>query len=227
MRRIWHISDTHGYHSLLSIPENIDIVIHSGDFSNHRNFYQNEPEARDFLNWYASLPIKNKVLIAGNHDAFPATHNKEFRDLCKHFNITYLENEDVEIMDLVIWGSPVTPSYGNWHFMRDRSKMDALYKHIPSGVDIVVTHGPPKGLLDLSYNPIGELEFCGCKSLRNHLLDRVKPRLSLFGHIHNCDDILNQGTMSLNGHDTTFSNGSVVTDRKFGFLSSNGNIFEL
>jgi Icc-related predicted phosphoesterase len=227
MKKVWHISDTHSYHSLLTVPENIDIVIHSGDFSNYREFYKNEPEARDFLNWYANINIPVKILIAGNHDAYPATFNKAFRSLCKDLNIIYLENEDIEVDGLVIWGSPITPSYGDWHFMKDRSKMDALYKNIPAGVDIVVTHGPPKGILDLSYSPIGTLEFCGCKSLRNQLLERVKPKLSLFGHIHNCNDILNQGTMQLNGYPTTFSNGSVVTDRKFGVLSSNGNIFEI
>jgi hypothetical protein len=49
----------------------------------------------------------------------------------------------------------------------------------------------------------------------------------LFGHIHNCDDVINSGTRTVDGLDTIFSNGSVVTDGKFGRLSSNGNIFEI
>ena len=49
----------------------------------------------------------------------------------------------------------------------------------------------------------------------------------MFGHIHNNEDIVNTGTRKLYGLDTTFSNGSVVTDRKFGRVTSNGNIFEL
>jgi hypothetical protein len=49
----------------------------------------------------------------------------------------------------------------------------------------------------------------------------------LFGHIHNCDDIINAGTRTIPGLDTIFSNGSVVTDGKFGKLSSNGNIFKI
>jgi len=55
----------------------------------------------------------------------------------------------------------------------------------------------------------------------------VKPKLMLFGHIHNNKDIVNAGTRKVPGLDTIFSNGSVVTDGKFGRLSSNGNIFEL
>ena len=42
--KIWHISDTHTYHELLEIPKGIDMVIHSGDCSNPRDPYTNEPE---------------------------------------------------------------------------------------------------------------------------------------------------------------------------------------
>jgi hypothetical protein len=49
----------------------------------------------------------------------------------------------------------------------------------------------------------------------------------LFGHLHNNNDIVNAGTQKISGLDTIFSNGSVVTDGKFGRLSSQGNIFEL
>jgi ABC-type uncharacterized transport system ATPase subunit len=40
-------------------------------------------------------------------------------------------------------------------------------------------------------------------------------------------DITNAGTMQLATQDTIFSNGSVLTDGRFGKLSSNGNIIEL
>ena len=86
---------------------------------------------------------------------------------------------------------------------------------------------PPKGILDLSYDRSHRLERCGCSALRNHILNRIKPRLCLFGHIHNRHDIINAGTLKLSDYDTVFSNGSVVTDGKFGRLSSNGNILEI
>ena len=66
--RIWHISDTHTFHNLLTIPQGIDIVIHSGDCSNPRDPYTNEPEVRDFIHWFKSLPIQHKIYVAGNHD---------------------------------------------------------------------------------------------------------------------------------------------------------------
>ena len=226
MKKLWHISDTHSYHSLLKIPDNIDIVIHSGDFSNYYDVYKNEPEARDFLNWYAALEIKHKILIAGNHDALPFHRNREFRETCKKLNIIYLENESVIIDGIKIWGSPHTPQFGNWYFMKNRSKLDRVWQNIPDDTDIVVVHGPPKGLLDLSYDRNHNLEMCGCSALKKRIL-KIQPKLCLFGHIHNNADIINAGTTELAEYNTIFSNGSVLTDGKFGILSSNGNILKI
>jgi len=225
--KIWHISDTHGYHDLLNIPENIDIVIHSGDFSNYYDVYKNEPEALNFLHWFGNLSIKYKILIAGNHDAYVFHMKTKFKELCKDYNIIYLENEGTEIEDIKFWGSPNTPNFGNWYFMKDRGKLDKHWSYVPDNIDIFICHGPCKGILDLSYDRDDKLVFCGDKSLKNHILNRIKPKLFLSGHIHNCDDIINAGTQKLSAYDTIFSNGSVVTDRKFGILSSNGNILEI
>jgi Icc-related predicted phosphoesterase len=102
-----------------------------------------------------------------------------------------------------------------------------VWQHIPDDTDIVVVHTPPKGILDLAYNRDHTLEFCGCSALKKRVLNLPYLKLVCFGHIHNNDDIINAGTMKLSTQDTIFSNGSVVTDRKFGKLSSNGNIIEL
>lgn len=224
MKRIWHISDTHGYHRLLNIPKNIDMIIHSGDFSNYRDFYKNEPEAKDFIQWYGNLKIKYKILIAGNHDAYPAIAPKEFKDLCTHFDIIYLENESINIEGINIFGTPVQPTFGNWYFQKKREKLFKFWNNIPNDTDILVVHGPPQGILDLSEDRDHNLEFCGCRSLRKHILNRLNLKFCLFGHIHNNKDIINAGIMKLSICDTIFSNGSVVTDNKFGQLSSNGNI---
>ena len=224
--KIWHISDTHTFHELLQIPEGIDMVIHSGDCSNPRDPYNNEPEVRNFIHWFKSLPIKHKIYVAGNHDT-----SIEKRLVIKEdfgaYNIIYLENETIEIEGLKIFGSPHTPQFGQWAFMKARNKLDRIWQSvIEDGTHIIVVHGPPQGMLDLSYDRNGLMEYCGDKSLMNKVVE-VEPKLMLFGHIHNSDDIINAGTRTIPGLDTIFSNGSVVTDRKFGSLSSNGNIFEL
>ena len=224
--KIWHIGDTHTYHSLLEVPEGIDMVIHSGDCSNPRDPYTNEPEVRNFIDWFGSLDIQHKIYVAGNHDTSIEKKLVTKADFNEN-DIVYLENESYEIEGIKIFGSPYTPQFGQWAFMRARNKLEKIWRRaIPEDADIVICHGPPRGMLDLSYDRNNVLEFCGDKSLLNRVIE-VKPKLMLFGHIHNCKDIVNAGTRKVSGLDTIFSNGSVVTDRKFGSLSSNGNIFEL
>ena len=226
MMKIWHISDTHTYHGLLTVPEDIDMVIHSGDATNPRDPYASEQEMLNFISWFGSLPIRHKVFVAGNHDLCIERNLVTKIDFMKN-GIVYLENDYAEVEGIKIWGSPFTPSFGQgWAFNKKRSALHDIWKEIPDDVDIVVTHGPPKGILDLAYHQLNCIEFCGDEALRKRLY-LLNPKLCLFGHIHNNDDIINAGTMKLSNHDTIYSNGSVVTDGKFGKLSSHGNTFEI
>lgn len=224
--RIWHISDTHTFHNLLTIPNDIDMVIFSGDCSNPQNPYQNEPEVRAFIDWFSKLPIQHKIFVAGNHDTSIEKGLVTKEDFTSN-NIFYLENDFIEIEGLKIWGSPNTPTFGQWAFMKSRDTIDRLWQQIDDNVDILIVHGPPKGILDQSYSREGVYERCGCNALKKHVLYRIKPKLMCFGHIHNHKDIINAGILQLSDYNIIFSNGSVVTDGKFGKLSSNGNIIEL
>ena len=224
--KILHISDTHTFHELLEIPEGVGMVIFSGDCSNPRDPYNNEPEVRAFIDWFANLPIHHKVFVAGNHDTSiekGLVTKLDFNDRGIH----YLENETIEIEGIKIFGSPHTPTFGNWSFMKARNKLERIWSRaIDDDTDIIIVHGPPKGILDLSYDRANLMEHCGDKSLLNRVME-VNPKLMLFGHIHNCKDVINAGTRIIPGLDTIFSNGSVVTDGKFGKLTSQGNIFEI
>lgn len=225
--KIWHFSDTHTYHNLLKPPEDIDIAIFSGDCSNPRDKYQNEQEVLSFLYWYRiEVKAKYKIFVAGNHDT--SIEAKFIRkEKFEEYGIIYLENSSIEIEGLKIWGSPITPTFGNWSFMKARDKLYNLWQTIPEDSDIVIIHGPPKGILDHSYNQQGNVyERCGCASLAKRIR-LIQPKFCLFGHIHNTEDIINAGYIKLADYKTIYSNGSVVTDGKFGKLTSNGNIFEL
>jgi len=224
--KILHISDTHGYHNLLDIPEGIDMIIHSGDASNYKNIYKNEVEFQDFLYWYSRVPIKYKIFVAGNHDVTVERNIFDVKQQMKDQGIIYLENSEVTIEGIKIWGSPHTPTFGDWSFMKARGKLDKVWKHIPMDADIVVVHGPPKGIMDSSFDFKNYIERCGCNALKKRIL-QVEPKLFLSGHIHNNEDIINAGTLKLSNYRTIFSNGSVVTDGKFGSLSSNGNILTI
>ena len=181
--KIWHISDSHTYHDLLEIPE-CDIVIFSGDCSNPRDPYNNEPEVRAFIHWFKSLPIKHKIFVAGNHDTSIEKGLVKKIDF-SGYNIHYLENDYIHLEGLKIFGSPNTPTFGTgWAFNKNRAKLDKHWSQIDDDTDIIVVHGPPKGVLDLSYDRGGNLEHCGCNALKRHILGRIKPKLVCFGHIH-------------------------------------------
>lgn len=219
-----HISDTHGYHDLLNIPEDIDMIIHTGDGANIRSPFLNENEFLEFWRWFENLPVKYKVFTPGNHDSFlEHSISKIFKKSLKE-NCYILINESIEIEGIKIWGSPFTPMFNNWSFMRNRDKLFKLWETIPEDIDILLTHGPPKRLLDLSINRQHIVESVGCNALRKVVL-KIQPKYHLFGHVHNCEDIINAGILKLSSYKTIFSNGSVVTDGKFGKLTSNGNIF--
>lgn len=56
------------------------------------------------------------------------------------------------------------------------------WKKIPSDTDILVTHGPPLGVADMNK----KYQNCGCANLLKEVVDRVKPKVHVFGHIHEC-----------------------------------------
>jgi Icc-related predicted phosphoesterase len=222
--KIWHISDTHGFHDQLTVPTDVDVIIHSGDTTNSRNMVQNSIELWPFVDWFKSLPIKHKVLVAGNHDSAIEGRMIRQEDFLE-IGITYLENESCEIEGLKIWGSPITPSFMNWCFMVGRHKIHRVWDTIPDDTDIVVTHGPPFGILDLTENRDRQLEQVGCFNLAKRLLN-IKPKLHCFGHVHNHKEIRNSGLLKLASGDTIYSNGAVVADGKPNIIN-NGNFINL
>jgi Icc-related predicted phosphoesterase len=72
---------------------------------------------------------------------------------------------------------------------------------IPEDTDVLVTHGPPFGVLDQSHPSAAHL---GCEELAK-AVERIKPRLNIFGHIHG-----GHGQLTANG--MQFVNASVVDE---------------
>ena len=146
---------------MLTIPENIDIAIFSGDCSNPQNTLENSFEVLTFLKWFGHLPIKYKVFVAGNHDVSVERRMILKEDFTNN-GIIHLWDEEVIIEGVKVYGSPYTPSFSvGWAFNKDRGKLHKVWQGVPKDTDILVAHGPPKGVLDLSYSIDGKLEFCG------------------------------------------------------------------
>ncbi len=188
--RIVCISDTHSYHQRTEVPDG-DILLHAGDITRFGKL----ADVESFDRWLGTLPHKHKIVICGNHDfCFQEEPAKARSSLT---SAIYLEDESVEIEGLKIYGSPWQPWYGGWAFNVERGPALAeKWARIPDDTQILITHGPPEGILDRTFRGevVGDRE----------LFDRVKvvkPRLHVFGHIHEA-----AGRMEIDG--TTFINAS-------------------
>jgi Icc-related predicted phosphoesterase len=183
---ILHLSDTHAIHQQLGTLPVADVLVHSGDFS----FAGSEQEILDFLVWFIGQPHKYKVFIAGNHD--DCLHEASIEGLPD--NCYYLCNSGVTIEGVRFYGVPM--------FVQDdlSGEYEGMIQHIPHDTDVLITHQPPYGFLDLS----GNVHY-GSKELLVHVSE-VKPRYHLFGHIHAAYGVLEFGG-------TTFANAALVSER--------------
>lgn len=173
MPRIVAMADTHNRHAGLAVPDG-DVLIHAGDLTGRGSL----PELDQVAEWLRSLPHPHKVVVAGNHD-FALQRNPVAARALFH-GLTFLEDSEATLAGLRIWGSPWQPWFHDWAFnLRRGGEIDAKWRLIPEGVDVLITHGPPLGFGDL----VDRGEKVGCEDLLRHL-ERVKPRLHLFGHIH-------------------------------------------
>lgn len=81
-----------------------------------------------------------------------------------------------------MFGSPCTPKQGNWAFQYEADEAEHVWDKIPQGVDIVVTHTPPKGHCDGTGTDWQDGRG-GCAALQRRL-SKIRPKLSVCGHIH-------------------------------------------
>lgn len=173
--RIVAISDTHTAHGALSIPP-CDLLVHAGDMT--RRGKREELEA--FVAWFAETPARAKVFVAGNHDRCCERHPEHVRGLAEEHGLVYLEDETTTVLGLKVHGSPVTPEFRAMAFNRARGPVIAeAWVRIPSGLDLLITHGPPAGLGDRTFTGLR----VGCADLRARIFETA-PRVHVFGHIH-------------------------------------------
>lgn len=173
--RLVCISDTHNGHAQVDLPAG-DILVHTGDFSAHGRL----DEIRRFLDWFATVgPFRHRLLVAGNHD-FAFERTPALARALLPEGVTYLQGDGVELDGLRFWGSPLTPAFGGWAFGGPEDELDREWSRIPDDVDVLLTHGPPWGVLD---HLATTGRSVGCRALARTVA-RLAPRLHVFGHIH-------------------------------------------
>ena len=187
------VSDTHGRHDRVPVPDG-DVLVHAGDLTLHGSL----DDVERFDDWLSTLPHRHKVVVCGNHDWCFQRTPAEARRRLRH--AVYLEDEAVVIEGLRFYGSPWQPWFLDWAFNLPRGpELAAKWALIPDDTDVLVTHGPPAGILDLTKR--GDRPGCA------DLLDRVRavrPKLHVFGHIHEAAEVERVG-------ETLFVNASAYT----------------
>jgi len=200
IKKISCISDTHGRHRDVRVPK-CDVLIHAGDWSHTGE----ESIIVDIFQWFEEQPCDHVVAICGNHDlsveASPNWFKREVLDKTSD-KIHYLQADSLlfdaccTIDGIKFFGSPWTPSFHGWAFnfpptrakfcdttkTSDWSNGHAVehWNRIPNDTDVVITHGPPKGILDrLQHDGVN----AGCEALRTAIRE-INPKLHIFGHIH-------------------------------------------
>lgn len=192
--RIVALSDTHYRHQYVTVPDG-DVLVHAGDLTRSGD----PAELAEVMRWFARLPHRRKIIIAGNHDWVFDLKSATAASLVPA-GVTYLQDSGCEIDGVKFWGSPVQPTFLHWAFNRSRgAEIDQHWQKIPPNTDVLITHGPPHGILDL----VGD-EHVGCEMLRRRL-EVIRPACHIFGHVH-CA----RGSVTHEG--TTYINAAICTE---------------
>jgi len=189
MRLVGFADIHHNTQYVDSLPEG-DVLIFAGD-EDIRSF----EDLINFITWFIGFSHKHKIWIAGNHDLY-LEHNYDLvKRVSKEAGVIYLDNEEVEIEGVRFYGSPITPRFFDWAFMRDRGdEITKIWERIPEGIDVLITHGPALGKLDIN----GRGEVCGCYDLAR-FIKKIKPKVHFCGHIHGSyGHVRDEDTMYIN-----------------------------
>lgn len=184
------ISDLHGEKPKL---EGGDVLIVAGDLTCSHTI----KEFSKFFTWLEKQDYKHKIVIGGNHDSFlqqVVSYGEKSINLGKNekgqYNYYYLCEASIVIDGIKFFGTPWTKTFPGISYLCKAFTVDSdkMLKHkwkaIPDDTNVLITHSPPFGILDTVERYNEKPESVGSISLRE-TIERIQPRLHIFGHIHN------------------------------------------
>jgi predicted phosphodiesterase len=199
MPRLVLLSDTHSRHDKLDVPD-ADILIHAC-YATRTGTYN---QLRSFGKWLRSLPHAVKIVVAGNHDRIFQTAPAAARHAIGEGRdgLIYLQDSGVTVDGFHFWGSPWQPTFqdGVFNLPRGSESLERQWSLIPNHTDVLITHSPPWGILD-----VADSKHLGCELLRDRV-EQVQPRFQIFGHIHEAAGLYES-------EKTTFVNASICDDQ--------------
>ena len=181
------ISDTHCQLDKITIPDG-DILVHTGDLTYRGNLQETSKELFELSKHRARF--KNIVLIEGNHDWLGERNPTIMDQMCADNGITLLRDSGITIDGIRFYGSPHQPEFCNWAFNLPRGQaLKEKWDLIPADTQVLLTHGPPMGILDNVERFNGKkceyyIEHVGCADLYKKVMEMKELKLHVFGHIH-------------------------------------------
>ncbi|KAK1056969.1 hypothetical protein LTR74_014504 [Friedmanniomyces endolithicus] len=199
------ISDTHG--ERMQLPtEAVDVAIHCGDLTEESKLYEFKTSI-DLLtkvnaplklviagnhDFALDLQVFKKKLAGIPPPVDDAVVKREYGDFGEARSVLERATDaGVLFLDegthsftlangakLTVYASPYTPSKSDWGFSYDPDNAEHDWA-IDSAADVVITHGPPHGVLDYTHTK----KRAGSPSLFAAVA-RARPRMHCFGHIH-------------------------------------------
>jgi len=199
--KIHCLSDFHDRCSELPPTPPCDVLVIAGDITT-AGYYERLAE---FLTWTINQPAAHVVFVAGNHelglDGGDLRKVDWFRVWCETHGVHWLCDQGAVIEGVRFYGSSWTLGSTKWAFAMQRDSLQArtARAQIPE-CDVLITHNPPHGVLDLCGD-----KHQGCKYLARRVLE-IKPKLHVFGHLHQ------EGGKSARVGETIYVNAAALND---------------
>ena len=163
-------------------------IVLAGDFMEKAKHHADFKQAgkwwdEHFIPWCESHKDQQIVIIGGNCDKW-LYENRDKVEWPK--NVHYLDDSLSEVNGMKVYGTSWCPHNMNGAWEVDDDRLEEEFSKIPEGLDILVTHVPPKGDgLSIDRDDKNGGNF-GSEALTRAILEK-KPKIVLCGHIHRGD----------------------------------------
>mmetsp|Transcript_20469 Transcript_20469/g.30746 ORF Transcript_20469/g.30746 Transcript_20469/m.30746 type:complete len:293 (-) Transcript_20469:35-913(-) len=182
------VSDTHGEHEKLTMPDKADMLISAGDWT----LYGKKEHVTSFNEWLGKLPYQTKIVVNGNHECNAmwkrsaksllsnaillvdefievefGTCNNTNKDEQKEDDINFNSDKDEKAKKLKIYGT-------NFYWPCSQES-NPYFDQIDSSTDILISHCPALGYVDNNR---------GCPALLNTIQNQAHPKIVISGHEH-------------------------------------------
>jgi Icc-related predicted phosphoesterase len=174
------VSDLHG--SLPEIPD-CDLLLIGGDLCGPSDPNTQYNWLASTFKWWVEKIVSRGITVVGvegNHGILAGRYPQYFKEVSDTIPWTYLEDSYTRFNEKIIYGTPSSLPFGTgWSFNVPEKDLEEKFSYIPPWTDIIISHGPPYGFGDDTFDG----QHVGSKSLLK-AIERIQPKLVCTGHLH-------------------------------------------